>query len=61
MLAGCINIFAALTLLAAVSYRQGSVAIEKKEFDLETVTASDYTFEVKLSETQIENMRNDIY
>jgi len=49
LLAGCVNMFAAMTLLSVVAYRQGSTSIEKKEFDLQTVTASDYTLELKLS------------
>ena len=61
LVASCVNIFCALVLLAVVGYRQGSINIEKREWDLQTVTASDYTLEVKLSETQIETMRKDIY
>jgi len=61
LLAGCVEVFAALTLLSVVAYRQGSIAIEKKEFDLQTVTASDYALEVKLSREQIDQMKNDIY
>jgi hypothetical protein len=34
LIASCVNIFAALTLLAVVKNRQGSIAIEKKEWDL---------------------------
>lgn len=49
LVASCVNIFAALTLLAVVRNRQGSIAIEKKEWDLQTVTASDYTLEVSLT------------
>ena len=61
MLAGTVEVFAALTLLSVIAYRQGSIAIEKKEFDLQTVTASDYALEVKLSREQIDQMKNDIY
>ena len=34
LLAGTVEVFAALTLLSVIAYRQGSIAIEKKEFDL---------------------------
>ena len=50
LLAACINIFSALTLLSVVEYFKGSIHVEKKEFDLQTVTASDYTLEIKLNE-----------
>jgi len=53
LLAGCVNIFCALSLLAVVSYRINSINVEKKEWDLQTVTASDYTLEMKLSEKQV--------
>jgi hypothetical protein len=61
LMAGCVEVFAALTLLSVVAYRQGSINIEKKEFDLQTVTASDYALEVKLSREQIDQMKRDIY
>lgn len=61
LLAACVNVFASLTLLCVIAYRQGSISIEKREWDLQTVTASDYTLEVKLSKEQIAQMRNDIY
>jgi len=61
LLASCVNIFSALTLLAVIRNRQGSINIEKREFDLQTVTASDYTLEISLSREQIETMRNNIY
>lgn len=61
LMAACVNVFAALTLLSVIRYRQGSISIEKREWDLQTVTASDYTLEVKLSKAQIAQMRNDIY
>ena len=49
LVASCVNIFAALTLLSVINNRQGSIAIEKKEWDLQTVTASDYCLELSLS------------
>ena len=61
LLASCVNIFAALTLLSVIAYRQGSNSIEKKEWDLQTVTASDYTLEISLSRSQVSQMRRDIY
>jgi hypothetical protein len=39
-----------MVLLAVLKYRQGSISIEKKEWDLQTVTASDYTVEFKIYE-----------
>jgi len=53
LMAACVNVFAALTLLSVIRYRQGSISIEKREWDLQTVTASDYTLEIKLSKAQI--------
>ena len=61
MLSSCVTIFSALTLLAVIRNRQGSINIEKREWDLQTVTASDYTLEITLSRDQIANMRNAIY
>jgi len=34
LLASCVNIFSALVLLAVIKYRQGSISIEKREWDL---------------------------
>ncbi len=48
-MSACVNVFASLTLLCVIGYRQGSISIEKREWDLQTVTASDYTLEIKLS------------
>ena len=61
LFASCVNIFSALTLLSVLKYRVGSVGIEKREFDLFTVTASDYTLEIALTKEQVESMRNAIY
>lgn len=60
LLASCVNIFAALVLLAVIKYRQGSISIEKREWDLQTVTASDYTLEVKLDDFIIQQLNNRI-
>jgi len=57
LIASCVNVFAALTLLSVIKNRMGSIAIEKKEWDLQTVTASDYTLEIALSKEQVQNMR----
>lgn len=61
LIAGCVNVFAALMLLAVIKNRVGSISIEKKEFDLQTVTASDYTLEIALSKEQVKTMREKIY
>lgn len=39
---------------------RGNIVIEKSEWDLQTVTASDYTIELKLSEEQVNNMKKEI-
>ena len=54
------NIFCALVLLSVVGYRQGSIGIEKREWDLLTVTASDYTLEISLTRDQIDSMRKEM-
>jgi hypothetical protein len=53
LLAGCAAVFACLVLLAVLKYRIDSIAIEKKSWDLSTVTASDYTLEIDLEYEQI--------
>lgn len=60
LLSSCVNIFAALVLLAVIKYRQGSISIEKREWDLQTVTASDYTLEVKLDDFIIQQLNSRI-
>lgn len=60
LIGSCVNIFCALVLLAVVGNRIGSIGIEKREFDLQTVTASDYTLEMTLSEEQILQARREI-
>ena len=42
------TVFSCLVLLAVLRYRQGSISIEKREWDIQTVTASDYTIEMKI-------------
>ena len=58
--AGCAAIFSCLVLLAVTQYRAGSISVEKSEWDLLTVTASDYTLEVPLSYRQVQAMRKAI-
>ena len=60
LFAACINVFSALTLLSVITYFKGLVKVEKKEFDLQTVTASDYTLEMKTNEQFIDKMLLDI-
>ena len=60
LVSSCVNIFAALTLLSVISNRQGSIAIEKKEWDLQTVTASDYCLELSLSKDQVAGLRQEL-
>jgi hypothetical protein len=47
--AGCVSIFACLCLLAVIQYRVNAISIEKSAWDLDTVTASDYTLEIQIS------------
>lgn len=61
LFASCVNIFSALTLLSVTKYRVGSISIEKREWDLQTVTASDYTLEIALTKEQVAVMRQAIY
>ena len=58
--AGCAAIFSCLVLLAVIQYRVGSISIEKREWDLQTVTASDYTLEIPLAIEQVYEIRNKI-
>jgi len=60
LIAACVNIFAALVLLSVIGNRQGSIGIEKREWDLQTVTASDYTLEITLSNAQINECRREM-
>lgn len=48
LLASCACVFSALVLLSVLKYRSGSIDVEKRLWDLQTVTASDYTLEIKL-------------
>jgi hypothetical protein len=47
-------------MLAVIKYRRGSISIEKREWDLQTVTASDYTIEIKIYAEQYEAMKREI-
>lgn len=60
LVSSCVNVFAALTLLSVIANRQGSIAIEKKEWDLQTVTASDYCLELSLSKDQVAGLRQEL-
>ena len=44
-----ITILSSIILWAVLDYRQQALEVEKIEFDLNTVTASDYTLEIRLS------------
>ena len=55
--AACTTVFSCLVLLAVLRYRQGSISIEKREWDIQTVTASDYTIEMKLYPQQLEAIK----
>ena len=46
--------------MAVIGNRQGSIGIEKREWDLQTVTASDYTLEITLSQEQIVKCRQEM-
>lgn len=56
----CISMFSTLFLFAILNYLEGNIVIEKSEWDLQTVTASDYTIELKLSEQQVMGMKKEI-
>lgn len=60
MLAGCTSVFSCLVLLAVLNYRQSSISIEKREWDLQTVTASDYTIEIEIHQEQYEAIMKKI-
>lgn len=59
--AGCVAVFSCLVLLSVIQYRTGSISIEKREWDLQTVTASDYTLEIEFTDEQVLQIRRDIY
>ena len=61
LFAGCVAVFSCLVLLAVIQYRIGSISIEKREWDLQTVTASDYTLEIEFDDEQVLQIRKDIY
>lgn len=44
----CISMFSTLFLFAILNYLEKNIIIEKSEWDLQTVTASDYTVELKI-------------
>ena len=50
----CCAVFSTLFMFALIKYLEGNIVIEKSEWDLQTVTASDYTIELKLTDEQIE-------
>lgn len=52
--------FSCLVLLSVLRYRQGSISIEKREWDIQTVTASDYTIEIKIYPEQIEAIKKQM-
>ena len=47
--AGCVAVVSCLVLLSVIKFRVRSIGVEKREWDLMTVTASDYTVEIDLS------------
>lgn len=49
-LSGCASTFCSLFFMAVLWYMQKMIEISKKEWDLLTVTASDYTLEIPLNE-----------
>ena len=49
-----------LVLLSVIKYRVRSIGIEKRQWDLMTVTASDYTLELQLSIEQVRGMRKNL-
>jgi hypothetical protein len=40
-------------MFSLIKYLEGNIVIEKSEWDLQTVTASDYTIELKIKPEQI--------
>ena len=55
--AGCTSVFSCLVLLSVLKYRANSISIEKREWDIQTVTASDYTIEFKISQKQFDDIK----
>ena len=49
-----------MVLLSVIKYRVRSIGIEKRQWDLMTVTASDYTLELQLSIEQVRGMRKNL-
>ena len=56
----CISIFSTLFLFGVLNYMARNMSIEKNEWDLQTVTASDYCVELKITEEMVTNMKNTI-
>jgi hypothetical protein len=56
----CISIFSTLFLFAILNYLEKNIIIEKSEWDLQTVTASDYTVELKIRQEQSDEMKKQI-
>lgn len=56
----CISIFSTLFLFSLLTYLEKNIAIEKSEWDLQTVTASDYTVELKIRQEQADEMMTQI-
>ncbi len=52
--------FGTLFMFAVIKYLEGNIVIEKSEWDLQTVTASDYTIELKLRPEQISELQRQI-
>jgi hypothetical protein len=52
-LAGCLCVFTALVVIATCRYLKHLLEIKRRQWDLETITASDYTVELIFTEAQV--------
>jgi len=53
--AACVAVFSALAIFAMIFYQRKSTQLEQIEWDVSTVTASDYTVDMTLTEGMLEN------
>lgn len=53
-------VFSALTIFAMIFYQRKSTQLEQIEWDVSTVTASDYTVDMTLTEGMLENFMKEV-
>ena len=56
----CVAVFSALFFLVMVFYQRRMAIINQKEWDVATVTAGDYTADMKITEHQLRHFRDQL-